>query len=89
MDNKPTELESSIFGLLAEREIEAPGDQKELVRDIVALFLPPNLTRYALKAILEQLRFCNFECEAGPLVLNTAFIALEELSRAGHTDSGT
>ena len=78
-----TDLESAVWGLLTEREIKTMGDQKELTRDIVALFPPQNLTHYALQGILEQLRLCGYENEAGPLVLNTAFIALEELSRVG------
>lgn len=76
-----TELESAVWGLLTERDIETFGDQKQLTRDIVALISPQYVTRYALKAIVEQLRLCEYECEAGPLTLNTAFLALEELSQ--------
>lgn len=32
-----------------------------------------------LKEIVEQLKSCGYECEAGPLVNNTAFKALEQL----------
>lgn len=32
-----------------------------------------------LKEIVEQLEMCGFECEAGPLENNTAFVALKEL----------
>jgi len=78
-----TDLESAIWGLVTEKELKTIGDQKQLVRDIVALFPPQNLTHYALRGIVEQLRLCGYECEAGPLILNTAFIALEELSRQG------
>lgn len=31
-----------------------------------------------LKEIIEQLESCKFECQAGPLENNTAFIALKE-----------
>lgn len=37
--------------------------------------------RVALKAIVKQLEMCNFECEAGPLRLNTAFISLQEMAK--------
>lgn len=30
-----------------------------------------------LKQIVDQLKSCGFQCEAGPLELNTAFIELE------------
>ncbi|MGY8614974.1 hypothetical protein [Bacillus velezensis] len=33
-----------------------------------------------LKKIVEQLRNCGYECEAGPLVNNTAFQKLAELA---------
>ncbi|KAA0941611.1 hypothetical protein FQ087_20865 [Sporosarcina sp. ANT_H38] len=33
-----------------------------------------------LKEIVEQLQKCGFECEAGPLENNTAFIELKELA---------
>ena len=75
-----TELEAAVWELLTEREIKTLGDQKQLTRDIVALFPPQNLTHYALKAIVEQLRLCEYECEGGPLILNTAFLALAELA---------
>lgn len=34
-----------------------------------------------LKQIVEQLESCNYECEAGPLVNNVAFIALKEKAK--------
>jgi hypothetical protein len=33
-----------------------------------------------LPAIIKQLKACGFECEAGPLEMNTAFIELERLA---------
>jgi hypothetical protein len=33
-----------------------------------------------LKAIVEQLKFCDYECIGGPMINNVAFIALEELA---------
>lgn len=33
-----------------------------------------------LQSIVEQLRSCKYECEAGPLELNTAFIELVNLA---------
>ncbi len=33
-----------------------------------------------LKEIVEQLEWCRFECEAGPLENNTAFIELKKLA---------
>ncbi len=35
-----------------------------------------------LNEIVEQLERCGFECEAGPLENNTAFIALKELAES-------
>jgi hypothetical protein len=34
-----------------------------------------------LKDIVEQLELCNYECEAGKLENNTAFVLLKELSK--------
>lgn len=36
-----------------------------------------------LKEIVEQLKACNYECEAGPLENNVAFQKLEELANEG------
>jgi len=33
-----------------------------------------------LVAIVKQLEWCEFECEAGPLRLNTSFIELKKMS---------
>jgi hypothetical protein len=33
-----------------------------------------------LKEICEQLRFCNFECEGGPIQSNVAFMELEKMA---------
>jgi len=33
-----------------------------------------------LKAIVEQLEFCGYECEGGILINNVAFIALKEIA---------
>ena len=41
------------------------------------------VTTSPLPAIVRQLKCCGFECEAGPLELNTAFIALEALKGEG------
>lgn len=35
-----------------------------------------------LKAIVEQLKSCGYECEGGYLENNTAFIELEELAES-------
>lgn len=35
--------------------------------------------RHGLAVIIKQLGACNYECEAGPLELNIAFILLKEL----------
>lgn len=35
-----------------------------------------------LRKIVEQLEACGFECEAGPLENNVAFIALKELAES-------
>ncbi len=35
-----------------------------------------------LPEIIEQLESCNFECEAGPLELNMAFIRLKFIAKA-------
>lgn len=35
-----------------------------------------------LKEIVEQLEWCKYECQAGPLENNTAFIALKELAES-------
>jgi len=32
---------------------------------------------------IEQLEFCEYECEGGPLINNVAFIALQELIMEG------
>lgn len=37
-----------------------------------------------LPEIIEQLKSCQYECEAGPLENNIAFKALEELAGTGH-----
>ena len=42
--------------------------------------LPPAQSTNPLVEIVKQLKSCGFECEAGPLGLNTAFIELERLS---------
>jgi hypothetical protein len=34
-----------------------------------------------LKAIVEQLKSCGYECIGGPMINNVAFIALEELAQ--------
>jgi hypothetical protein len=34
-----------------------------------------------LKAIVEQLTSCGYECIGGPMINNVAFIALEELAQ--------
>ena len=75
-----SDLELEIFHALTEHEIETLGDQKDLCRRIFQLFPPHDLTKYALRAIIAQLKACKFKCKAGSLELNTAFIALCELS---------
>ena len=55
--------------------------QHEVICDgCLQVFPPHDLTYYALKGIVEQLESCNYECEAGPLERNTAFLALRELA---------
>ena len=73
-------LELEIFHILTEHEIETLNDQREICRRIARLFPKRNLAKYALRAIIEQLRMCGYTCEGGPLELNTAFIALCELA---------
>jgi len=74
------ELELQIFSILSQQDVTNLADQKELCRSIVGLFPPPNLTYYALQSIVEQLKSCQYTCEAGPLENNTAFLALCELA---------
>lgn len=78
LDNWREEFALKIFGILSEQD-NTLGSQKEACRKIADLMLPPNTSRYALCAIVEQLESCGFECEGGPLELNTAFIALKEM----------
>ncbi len=40
-----------------------------------------------LRKIVRQLRSCEFECEAGPLELNTAFIDLVNLAKLNGSDN--
>lgn len=74
-------LELEIFGIMAERDTITLGEQKALCRKIASLLLPPNVTKIALNAIIEQLRMCEYTCEGGPLEKNVAFQALEELAQ--------
>lgn len=39
----------------------------------------PNVT-WTLRQIVDQLRWCGYECEAGPLTRNVAFQALERMA---------
>lgn len=39
-----------------------------------------------LKEIVEQLEFCEFECIAGPLEMNQAFIELKRMAEAEQDD---
>ena len=79
MDKEIKDLALEIFYILTDSDIKTVSDQKRISIQIAKLFLPQYLTRYALKSIIEQLRSCNYECEAGPLENNTAFMALCEL----------
>lgn len=79
IDEWREEFALQIFGILSEQD-GTLDSQKETCREIADLMLPPNASRYALKAIVEQLESCGFECEGGPLRLNTAFIALKEIA---------
>lgn len=74
------ELELEIFSILTEHEIRTLGDQKRVCHEIANLFPQHNLAKFALRGIVEQLESCGYECEAGPLENNTAFLALRELS---------
>ena len=78
MDREDLELE--IFAILTADNIETLADQKDICRKIARLFPPHYLTLYAMRGIVEQLLACDFVCEATPLRLNTAFIALCELA---------
>lgn len=41
----------------------------------------PEITKYkTLQQIVDQLEWCNYECEAGMLKMNTAFIALKKMA---------
>ena len=73
-------LELEIFDQLTEYEIKTLGDQKDLCARIAGLFPPHDLTKMAMKSIVEQLEACGYECEAGPLEHNIAFRALVELA---------
>lgn len=73
-------LEFEIFHILTDYEFKTLGEQREFCYRVAALFPQRNLAKYALKAIVEQLESCGYECEGGPLELNTAFIALKELA---------
>lgn len=39
-----------------------------------------------LKEIVEQLEWCGYECQGGPLVNNIAFIALKEMAKIESED---
>jgi hypothetical protein len=34
-----------------------------------------------LQSIVDQLRYCDYECEGGPLHMNQAFLVLEDMAR--------
>ncbi len=74
------ELALEVFHILAKYENITVVDLRRFCREVADLLLPPNVTKLALKAIVKQLRFCGFTCEGGPLELNTAFLALVELT---------
>jgi Lar family restriction alleviation protein len=41
----------------------------------------PEIAKYkTLQQIVDQLEWCNYECEAGSLKMNTAFIALKQMA---------
>jgi hypothetical protein len=42
-------------------------------------YINKDVTDLELKEIIYQLEMCRFECEAGPLEMNEAFIALKEM----------
>lgn len=74
------ELALEVFHILAGYENVAVDDVKQFCREVADLLSPPNVTKLALKAIVEQLRSCGYVCEGGPLELNVAFLALAELA---------
>lgn len=41
------------------------------------------MDKASLKEIIEQLDSCAYQCEGGPLHLNTAFIRLQEIAEKG------
>ena len=83
---KQTDLALKIFDITAEMEsmrFDNMGAQREFCERVTALFAqPPWVAKCALRDIVAQLRSCEYHCKAGPLRLNTAFIALEELAEA-------
>jgi len=78
------EIALEIFGITAELDsvhFDNLGAQRDFCRRVAALFArPPWVAKYALQSIISQLEFCNYENEAGPLEMNTAFIALKEMT---------
>ena len=40
-----------------------------------------------IKEIVKQLKFCNFQCESGPLEKNTAFIELEKAAQKNNIEA--
>lgn len=57
-------------------------DMLYLAGELANSLLARQRDRLALTAIVEQLEKCKYECEAGPLRLNTAFITLKEMADA-------
>lgn len=73
-------LAQEVFAIHAQGGITTLAEQKQFCREVADLLLPPNVTKIALAAIVEQLRLCGYTCEGGPLELNVAFQALVELA---------
>lgn len=78
------EIALEIFSITAEMNsvhFDNLGAQREFCRRVAELFAqPPWIAKYALRGIVSQLESCDYECEAGPLELNTAFLALKEMA---------
>lgn len=56
-------------------------DRLEMVLAEIGVTLPASKPAWSLPDIVEQLRMCQFQCEAGSLENSVAFQALEEMAR--------
>ena len=73
-----------LFFLAEPKPIEVPKTQSEIEIEKYIGDAKGYLgsgAKDSLRKIVAQLRSCNYECEAGVLNMNVAFLALEELSK--------